>query len=62
MSNCCNPNQRIQEEIDDLYDRLNQVMGSILPSVTIADNGKFLRVVDGIWAAALVPYAEDSKF
>lgn len=62
MSNCCNPNQRIQDEIDDLYGKLNQILISVLPAVTVADNGKFLRVVDGIWAAALVPYAEDNKF
>ena len=29
--------------------------GSDLPAVTSADNGKFLRVVDGAWAAATVP-------
>ena len=28
---------------------------SDLPDVTSADNGKFLRVVDGAWAAATVP-------
>lgn len=62
MSNCCNPNQRIQDEIDDLYGKLNQILISVLPTVTVADNGKFLRVVDGVWTAALVPYAEDNKF
>lgn len=61
-SEYCNPNQRIQDEIDDLYEKLNHIIISILPAVTVADNGKFLRVVDGVWAAALVPYAEDSKF
>ena len=29
--------------------------GSDLPAVTAADNGKFLRVVNGAWAAAEVP-------
>ena len=62
MSNCCNPNQRIQNEIDDLYGKLNQIIISVLPPVTVVDNGKFLRVVDGAWAPQLVPCAEDNKF
>lgn len=36
--------------------------GGGLPSVTTADNGKFLRVVDGAWAAAAVPSAEGVSF
>jgi hypothetical protein len=33
-----------------------------LPTVTSADNGKFLRVVSGAWAAATVPSAESNSF
>lgn len=33
-----------------------------LPAVTTADNGKFLRVVGGAWAAATVPSAEITSF
>lgn len=62
MSNCCNPNQRIQDELDDLYDKIEKLSLSALPKVSVDDNGKFLRVVEGIWAKATVPYAEDSKF
>ena len=36
--------------------------GSELPQVTAADNGKFLRVVAGVWAAAVVPNGEEMKF
>ena len=36
--------------------------GSGLPEVTAADNGKFLRVVEGVWAAAVVPNGEEMKF
>lgn len=36
--------------------------GSSLPDVTTADNGKFLRVVEGQWAAATVPNAEEASF
>lgn len=33
-----------------------------LPSVTEADNGKVLRVVNGVWAAAIIPNAEGVGF
>jgi hypothetical protein len=36
--------------------------GSGLPSVTSSDNGKFLRVVNGAWAAATVPSANGVSF
>ena len=36
--------------------------GGGLPQVTAADNGKFLRVVEGAWAAAVVPNGEEMKF
>lgn len=36
--------------------------GSDLPTVTTTDNGKFLRVINGAWAAATVPSAETASF
>ena len=36
--------------------------GNSLPDVTTADNGKFLRVVEGQWAASTVPNAEEASF
>ena len=36
--------------------------GSGLPSVTTSDNGKFLRVVNGAWAADTVPSANGVNF
>lgn len=33
-----------------------------LPQVTEADNGKFLRVVDGSWGLADLARAEEAKF
>lgn len=33
-----------------------------LPYVDNEDNGKFLRVVDGVWAADRIAYAEDELF
>lgn len=36
--------------------------GGLLPAVTAADNGKFLRVVNGAWAAAAVNDANGVSF
>lgn len=36
--------------------------GSSLPEVTTADNGSFLRVVNGVWTAVVLPNAEDGEF
>lgn len=33
-----------------------------LPDVTAADNNKILMVVDGVWSAVEVPYAEGEEF
>lgn len=59
---CNDPNIRIQDELDELYDILTRAEKNFLPTVTTDDNGKFLRVVEGIWAASEVPCAEDTKF
>lgn len=34
----------------------------ILPDVSADDNGKFLRVADGAWAAATINNAEEGSF
>lgn len=36
--------------------------GAGLPQVSASDNGKFLRVVNGAWAATTVPNAEEESF
>ena len=41
---------------------LTNYLPRLLPVVSATDNGKFLRVVDGGWAAATVPAAEDTEF
>lgn len=41
---------------------IDMIEGSGLPEVTTADNGKFLRVVDGVWAAATVASATGVSF
>ena len=35
---------------------------SSLPTVSNFDNGKFLRVVNGIWTASSIPNAEEATF
>ena len=39
-----------------------QLKEKMLPEVSIEDNGKFLRVIDGAWATALIPKAEEATF
>ena len=36
--------------------------GAGVPTVTTANNGQFLRVVNGAWAASTVPNAEEASF
>lgn len=37
-------------------------ISSVIPAVSYEDNGKFLRVVDGAWAAVVLPNAEGVGF
>lgn len=37
----------LEGDIDDMWDRISDIEG--LPAVTAADNGKTLKVVDGVW-------------
>ena len=43
-----------------VYDALSNA--AILPSVTESDNGKFMRVVHGVWTAAAMRNAEEVSF
>lgn len=45
-----------------ISDGVLSVSGSGLPAVTASDNGKFLQVVNGAWAAASIPYANGVSF
>lgn len=44
----------VQQQIDAIPDEL--------PAVSSTDDGKFLRVVNGAWAAQAVPSAESNSF
>lgn len=50
-----------EKYIPDSIARTSQLPEGV-PSVTTSDNGKFLRVVDGAWAAVAVPNAEEASF
>lgn len=43
----------LEEKIDNKYP--SEDIGGSVPEVTVEDNGKFLRVVNGVWAAVIVP-------
>ena len=60
MSNSANPvqNKVVNNAILQLYSAIS----SAIPSVTAADNGKFMTVVNGAWAAEAVHNAEEASF
>lgn len=41
-------------DINDNMDTIDAALAAALPAVTSSDNGKFLRVVEGVWAAAAI--------
>ena len=47
---------------ESAYARGDHVHPRELPNVTAADNGKFLRVVSGAWAAVKIPNANGGSF
>ena len=52
------PDSRIEAYLMALITK----MGEGVPTVTTANNGQFLRVVNGAWAASTVPNAEEASF
>ena len=51
------------EEIVQMWtEELNPDEIRLLPVVSASDNGKFLRVASGAWAAVTVPPAESNSF
>ena len=44
-------------DINDNMDIIDEALAAALPAVTSSDNGKFLRVVEGEWAAASIANA-----
>lgn len=53
---------QIDEAIGDVRNNKEEWSEKELPAVTAADNGKFLRVVGGAWAAETINDAEGVSF
>ena len=53
---------QIDEAIGDVRDNKDAWSKKELPAVTASDNGKFLRVVSGAWAAVSISDANGVSF
>lgn len=53
---------QIDEAIRDVMDNKKEWSEKELPTVTASDNGKFLRVVNGAWAASEISDANGVSF
>lgn len=49
-------------DLNDNFDIIDEALEAVLPEVTAADNGKFLRVVEGEWTAATVASASGGSY
>jgi hypothetical protein len=52
----------VDERFNGINTKLKVLNKTTLPSVTTADNGNILRVVDGQWASVALPNAEQASF
>ena len=50
------------QDLNDNFDAIDEALAAALPTVTSSDNGKFLRVVEGEWAAATVASASGGSY
>ena len=50
------------QDLNDNFDTIDAALAAALPPVTSSDNGKFLRVVSGEWAAATVASASGGTY
>lgn len=53
---------QIDQAIRDVMDNKEEWSEKELPTVTASDNGKFLRVVNGAWAASDISDANGVSF
>lgn len=49
-------------DLNDNFDDLDDALAALLPEVTTADNGKFLVVVEGVWAATAISQASGGTY
>ena len=50
------------QDLNDNFDAIDEALAETLPEVTSADNGAFLRVVEGVWAKATVSSASGGTY
>lgn len=60
--NSAHTGAEIDQAVSDVQNNKAAWSAKELPAVTIADNGKFLRVVSGAWAAAKIANANGGSF
>lgn len=52
--------EELQTKVGDTT--VSEQISNAIPFVTSADNGKFMTVIDGVWAAESIPNAEEGVF
>ena len=60
--NSAHTGAEIDQAVSDVQNNKAAWSAKELPTVTTADNGKFLRVVSGAWAAAEIANAHGGRF
>lgn len=60
--NSAHTGAEIDQAVSDVQNNKAAWSAKELPAVTTADNGKFLRVVNGAWAAAEIANANGGSF
>lgn len=49
-------------DLNENFEAIDSALEALLPAVTTSDNGKFLRVVEGVWAASAIANASGGAF
>ena len=60
--NSAHTGAEIDQAVSDVQNNKDAWNAKELPAVTASDNGKFLRVVNGAWAAAEIANANGGSF
>lgn len=60
--NSAHTGAEIDQAVSDVKNNKVAWSAKELPAVTASDNGKFLRVVNGVWAASTVDNANGVSF
>lgn len=60
--NSAHTGAEIDQAVSDVQNNKVAWSAKELPAVTASDNGKFLRVVNGVWAASTVDNANGVSF